>query len=66
MYFSSELNLNPNILSAENDQALNANALTYIQQSKEQIKEFIKKYLDKHKDLHGNISKIGKVIDKVN
>lgn len=44
---------------------MNANALTYIQQSKEQIKEFIKKYSDKHKDLHGNISKIGKAIDKV-
>lgn len=52
------------LTKTENEQAMNANALTYIQQCKEQIKEFIKKYSDKHKDLHGNISKIGKVIDK--
>ncbi len=33
--------------------------------SKENIRELIKGYSDKHKELHANISKIGKVIDKV-
>ena len=42
-----------------------SNFLASLQSSKEQVKEFIKKYSDKHKDLHANISKIGKVIDKV-
>jgi hypothetical protein len=33
--------------------------------SKELIRELIKGYSDRHKELHANISKIGKVIDKV-
>ena len=36
-----------------------------MQSCKEQLKEVIKNYSDKHKDLHSNVSKIGKIIDKV-
>jgi F0F1-type ATP synthase alpha subunit len=49
----------------ENDQKLKSQAAAVVQSCKEQIKEFIKNYSDKHKDLHANVSKIGKVIDKV-
>ena len=50
----------------ENDQNLKSVAATLVQTCKEQIKEFIKNYSEKHKDLHANVSKIGKIIDKVN
>ncbi len=52
--------------TVDNDQNLKTQAAATVQSCKEQIKEFIKSYSDKHKDLHANVSKIGKVIDKVN
>lgn len=49
----------------ENEQQLKTNANSSVSLCKDQVKEFVKRYSDKHKDLHANISKIGKVIDKV-
>lgn len=54
------------VILAENEAAIKSLSCITSQLYKERIKELIKKYSDKHKDLHGSISKIGKVIDKVN